>query len=130
MKQYDLHEPMYRTDITIIVDCDYATFAAMISTRHPNELLYSWDQPFILEDGTDGYEFHVNGVDGELFYVWIEKPDVYMLAHEFHHLTHDVLFTREIRCGYGTEEVFAYLNGRLREMYEEALVAAVRGDNR
>ena len=57
---------------------------------------------------------------GERFYIWIYKPDSYLMAHEIHHLAHDILFTRELYCSFHTEEVFAYLTGRLHELLEEA----------
>lgn len=129
MRRVSFYEPMFRADVTIVTDCDFPVFLGLITERHPKQPAYSWDEPFDLENGTDGYQFHFNGDNGqgEHFYIWIYETDAYMLAHEIHHLAHDILFTREIRCGRETEEVFAYLTGRLHEMYESAQPCAVEG---
>jgi hypothetical protein len=113
---------MFRADITIITNCPFSEFLALINEWHPSATPYSWDKPFTLEDGTDAYQFHFNGDNGqgERFYVWIYRPDTYTIAHEMHHLAHDILFTRGLESCYQNEEVFAYLTGRLHELYEIA----------
>lgn len=121
MKERLINESMFRATIKIVTDCSFMEFNSLMLSRHGTQLLYSWDQPFSLEDGADAYQFHIISANGEdeLFYIWIYKVDIYLLTHEVHHLTHDILFTRGILCSYGTEEIFAYLMGRLMELILE-----------
>ena len=119
MSEIELYEPLYRVSISII-ECGYEEFARLIAERHANETLYSWNEAFMLESGTDGYQFHVCGDEqggGEKFYVWVAEVDDYNIAHELHHLAHDILFTRGIVYCSQSEEAFAYLTGRLHEMF-------------
>lgn len=86
--------------------------------------------PKPLQEGTDGYQFHVCGNaegGGEQFYVWMFQIEPYQQAHEFHHLAHDILFTRGMTCCEANEEAFAYLTGRLHEMFEERRKGKVSG---
>lgn len=49
------------------------------------------------------------------------QVEPYQQAHEFHHLAHDILFTRGLICCEQNEEAFAYLTGRLHELFAEQL---------
>lgn len=109
------------------MDCSFDELQRIINERHPDDTLWSWGESFELEQGTDGYQFHVIGgaeAANETFYVWIFKPDPYMEAHEFHHLAHDILFTRGVGYSSQSEEAFAFLTGRLYELYQEEIRGA------
>lgn len=121
MQEVSFLEPLYRAQVCIVSDCSLAEFRASV----PSVTYYSWDEAFTgLEDGTDGYQFHVQEPD-EVFYVWMETADPYMLGHELHHLAHDILFTRGIGYCSASEEAFAYLTGRLHELYTKGLSEAL-----
>lgn len=119
MRTVNFSEPLYRTQVCIVSDCSLDEFRAVMEAVHPQATFYSWDEAFAgLDDGTDGYQFHT--LDPEVFYVWMETADSYMLGHELHHLAHDILFTRGITYCSQSEEAFAYLTGRLHELYTTA----------
>lgn len=118
MKEIKLSDPLYETDIRLLIGGSAKDLIALMTKRHGSVSPMSWDQKSDWEedaDTTNGYQFHINAPFGygEIFYIWIDELAPSLLAHEIFHLTGDILFTRGIVYSRESEEAFAYLNGWL-----------------
>lgn len=121
MKVVKISEPMYRAEITFLIGGTVKQMLTYLRKVHKKEFKsFSWSSEFQWgedADTTDGYQFHVNAPlgNGEVFYVWVSEPSMYLLFHETFHLVGDILHTRGITYGEDSEEGFAYLGGWIFE---------------
>ena len=118
IREIAFFEKMYQADICYLIGGGVSDLIHFINKRHRNYTMYSWDKKFEWgedSDTTDGYQFHITAPlgRGEKFYVWVHEPTPYLISHETYHLTGDILFTRGIEYGYGSEEAYAYLHGSI-----------------
>lgn len=116
IRKINIYSQTYDCQITYLIGGDAIQLAKFIKRKHKYELLYSWGKSFTFgadANTTNAYQFHVNYPlgHGEVFYVWVNEPTAYLLAHETFHLTGDILYTRGVAYTYSSEETFAYLNG-------------------
>lgn len=119
-------ESLYEVDICYLIGGSVADLRAYVKQHHGEKAItLSWDQPFVLEDGTDAYQFHVTSPLGEdeRFYVWMHDPTPRLIWHETMHVTFDILFVRQVYYKSESEEAFAYLGGWI---FEEAQKRGVR----
>ena len=127
MKEIKIYEPMYDVNISYVFGGSITELKKMLKKRYGEIKLWSQDEHFtideMLDDDTNGYQFHVQGPFGEdeRFYVWIYKPNSNLIFHETLHLVFDILSHRGIYYNNDSEEAFAYLGGMITELLDKQL---------
>jgi len=125
IKEYKIYEDEKQADIRILIGGTVPDLIKLIKRRHGDAKMWSWDKEHIwTEDAadTDAYQFHISAPlgKGEIFYMWIYEPTMYLLAHEITHVAGDILHHRGFEYCRGAEEAWAYLIGYIaQEFYKQ-----------
>lgn len=117
LKKIRLKDPLYQSDIVVLVGGDTASLRRYLHRKHGSEVrTYNKNTPCDEEIGigedSGGLQFHVKRPQ-ETFYIWVAIKDIDTMWHEVYHLTHDILFARGIIYSDSAEDAFAYFGGAL-----------------
>lgn len=115
MQVINVVDPLYQSDVRLLVGGVMEDVHQYVVKTHGGEVS-THNKDNATDDGwedcTDGAQFHVNG-DTEVFYIWIQRPELDLLHHEIYHLTHDILHVRGIEYSDNCEDAFSYFSTAL-----------------